>query len=225
VRVCVHVRVCVTQSLECTVKAAKVRMMEANNRWFTRSNEASQEKGPYETVVMRRAREEGTLSAKTLVRREGEARWLPLADQPLLDDGAAAKAAYAPPAAPTESSEPPENRTSNGARCPECGGPFAAKQRKNFLGFPKRTCVLCQHAVVQQLTTTYRVIYWVVAVWVGVWTLIIAAAVSHGARVVQPGSLVQAIVFGGVSAYALMRDRDLRRVAAREREARIDAQR
>jgi uncharacterized RDD family membrane protein YckC len=51
-------------------------------RWYTRSDEASVEKGPFERTLIVRARDSGLLSDRALLRREDETTWSTLAWHP-----------------------------------------------------------------------------------------------------------------------------------------------
>jgi hypothetical protein len=189
--------------------------MVGGERWFTRKNDTAPEKGPFDGAALLRALDEGHLSKKTLVRRDGETAWLPVGEHAALRKAPANPVASSPAEAPSETREVQLTALGGGERCPICGGPFAAKHKKSFLGFPTRRCVMCEHAEPLPLTPTYRFIYWLVATWVGFWLLVIGyrvmAIVGQGATPHLDGSLIQSVSFGFLSAYALLRDRDLRR--------------
>lgn len=48
------------------------------------------------------------------------------------------------------------------AVCTKCSAKFNQVPKQTFLGFQKLTCPTCQERVNYPLTTTYRVIFWVI---------------------------------------------------------------
>jgi hypothetical protein len=93
---------------------------------------------------------------------------------------------------------------------------LAAKVKKTFLGFRKAPCERCSHVELLPLSGGYRLIYGLAAAYAGVAvTLLLATGSSH-----LPGGTP--VVFGLLSAWALVKDDGLRREATKRAQRRPD---
>ena len=82
-------------------------------------------------------------------------------------------------------------------KCPKCKNDFSDKPKKNFLGFPTITCKSCGDKIHYPLSTTYRIIYYV-----------LAAVAVYGIVIVLAGGDTGFLAITGLAAiFALIKDR------------------